>query len=306
MSKIPRKIVQAVLRSGGKALTRLANSRIGEKLDRKNRDLGYKEILYHSPIEPSRLKLGKSDKIIRDTTKFLLDKKLITPRQARTVANMPDMRFDEDELLYHNIPRKWSLSRLPKKTNQTTPKPRSMRVKAIRDAESNNFRARHALDVSEFNDWAESNYFEAVRRNNPDFNGWGDEWGDEWDSDIDWGYEPFSNEQLDRIVRNEWDNDGVHYPPLDDEQLNNIARLRTRELQSKKREDLALNAALQQHKNYRVGRELLSVLGKAGLSGLAGAQLASSIALGNKEKSESKNKSSDVKKMANRRNKYFS
>jgi phosphoribosylformylglycinamidine (FGAM) synthase-like enzyme len=79
-----------------------------------------------------------------------------------------------------------------------------------------------------------------------------------------------------------------------------------RELQSDKRKDLAWNALVQQSKNYRVGRELLSVLGKAGLTGLAGAQLASSIASGNKEKSESKNKSSDVKKMANRSNKYFS
>jgi len=229
MPKISRKIVQAVLRGGGKALTRLANSRVGEKLNRLGFDNknNFHRGRYGSI---SRLKLGESDKIIRNTTKFLLDKKLITPRQARTVADMAANPYQDS--FAENRP------------NQKSPKTKLVTYNARRDA----IRSRKEA------------------RNVP--------------------YENFSSD--------EWGED-VSLAPLDDEQLDRIVRLRTRELQSDKRKDLAWKALVQQSKNYRVGRELLSVLGKAGLTGLAGAQLASSIASGK-----------DVKKMANRRNKYFS
>jgi len=249
MSKIPRKIVQAVLRSGGKALTRLANSRIGEKLDTASTRKIRRAIIDQNLSTANKNRIP--EKIILRVTKELLDRKLITPRQAGDVDLSMSRGFS-----YNQNPPTSQHVRSPRRLEQ------AKNVSQLRNLnETANWNKPHQFLRGKL---AEN---ELQRLHNL--------------SQKASQHKKFNYIKAMKEV----------YDVIEEQSAKRTKQYNEMQNRAKK----LWNIQSQQEKNYRVGRELLSVLGKAGLTGLAGAQLASSIASGK-----------DVKKMANRRNKYFS
>jgi len=244
MAKISRKIVQAIAGVGKKGLVNL--ERVHNKIksiNRKKQELEYKAKGFINEKRDNarnyyRYKVNDVETASRNlvdigvlkTTKALLDKKLISPSQAKRINNVMDIsRWDSSPFHYSPQSGKLKTSQIRRKLQDSLPHL------------SNDFEGKVEILGEKIRQ----------RRNVP-----------KTKTDIEnWRkYSKMSRRMYDK-------NDAID-------------RLANR---------------------YIIARDIALKLGTAGLigAGVAGAKALSS-------KEESKNKSSDVKKMANRSNKYFS